>query len=140
MTRFPTGSRTCIAAIATAACLIFPAHGFAADATGARTRLVRVLPDHYLAGGKRFHDLDALEAWVTASGATALRLESCTSAANKALGAATARFRHMYLDLRVPASGQVACRDARIQQAGIARLEIAPAADDVRRYWESVSP
>jgi len=95
--------------LAGALCLTVPALGLAASPSTPAVPVVKVFSDHFEAGGKRFADIDMLEAWVKATGARGLVLHSCMSADTKPLVAALDRFRNVYLDVRWSRAGEAGC-------------------------------
>jgi hypothetical protein len=103
------GSRVYGGALAGAAFLNFAVVGFAANAAAPGVQLVKVFPAHYEAEGKRFADLDKLEAWVKAKGARGLILNSCLSESTKPLVAAIERFQHVYIDVTWSRAGESGC-------------------------------
>lgn len=70
---------------------------------------VQVYPNYYLAGGKRFVDLDRLDDWVKATESRSLEFHTCMWTATEQLAAAIERFKHVYLDVRWIAPGTAGC-------------------------------
>lgn len=88
-----------------ALCIAAPAMVFAASPLPP----VKVFSDHYEAAGKRFANLDQLEAWVKATGARGLVFHGCMSGPTQPLVAAMERFRNIYLDVRWSLAGEAGC-------------------------------
>lgn len=86
-----------------------PAMALAAGNTAATVQRVQVLPDRYVAGGKRFADVDNLDQWVRSSGARSLQFHACMWSANERLAAAIERLQYVYLDVRWTAAGKAGC-------------------------------
>jgi hypothetical protein len=109
MSAQPIVSRFRRSLVAGALGLVLPLSGLALDrATSVR---VKVFPDHYIVGGERFSDLEALEARVKPVGVRALRLDSCGLASTMRLLAAVERF-HAYvegLEIRALGVGEPGC-------------------------------
>jgi len=76
---------------------------------------VQVYPNYYLAGGKRFVDLDRLDDWVKATETQALEFRTCMWTANEQLAAAIERFRDVYLDVRWITPGTAGCPTANLE-------------------------
>jgi hypothetical protein len=95
------------------AALLFSALPFTASAKEApAAQKVRVYPKYYAAGGKRFVDLDTLDAWVKSTGTQALQFYTCMWTATDRLVAAIERFQHVYLDVRWIEPGTSGCPNA----------------------------
>lgn len=96
--------------------LVFPAAALAADNLPPETLAVKVFPDRYVAVGKQFDDLAALEAWAKPIVLQELRLETCSPRAGKQLLAAVARFQDVYREavlIRTQSPGEpAACASA----------------------------
>jgi hypothetical protein len=104
-----SGSRVYAGLLAGAVCLSLPVSGLAANTASASVQLVKVFSNHYEAAGKRFADLDKLEAWVKTTGARGLVFNSCMSESTKPLAAALERFQHVYVDVRWSMAGESGC-------------------------------
>ena len=81
----------------------------AKEPAGPAMQHVQVYPDYYLAGGKRFVDLDRLDDWVKANETRSLEFHTCMWTATEPLAAAIERFKHVYLDVRWIAPGAAGC-------------------------------
>jgi hypothetical protein len=82
---------------------------------------VKVFPDRYIAAGKPFSDLAALEAWAKPILVRVLWLDSCGPASTKQLLAAVERFHRVYVEgvqIRTFAAGEPACFGAAEQASG----------------------
>ena len=85
---------------------------------------VKVFPDRYVAAGKQFTDLAALEAWAKPIPLRTLWLDSCGNAATKQLLAAVERFYAVYAEgvqIRTFAPGDPGCLVPVADQTGPAR-------------------
>jgi hypothetical protein len=71
---------------------------------------ITVFAGHFVAGGKSYDDLDALEVAVRAQRPGAVRLYACGSGTARAQMAAAHRFRQNYLELRVLDAADPPCR------------------------------
>ena len=108
---------------------------------------VKVFPDRYVAAGKPFADLAALEAWAKPIRIRTLWLDSCGAASTKQLVAAVERFHSVYAEgvqIRTPAPAGpgcvVAAEQARQGQDRSARL---PGGDEyyaTDRFGRSTMP
>ncbi len=67
----------------------------------AQTLSVGVFADQYIAAGRSYDDLNALEAAVRRLGVTAVRLDGCGAADSIAQRAAAHRLRDLYVEMRV---------------------------------------
>lgn len=101
---------------------LLPLSGLAADNAPPGALLdVKVLPDRYVAAGRPFADLAALEAWTRPMPIRVLRLDSCGPASAKPLLAAVERFHAVYgegIHIRTLASGEPECASAAAQGSG----------------------
>lgn len=82
---------------------------FATERAVPAIQQLRVLPNHYEAGGNQFVELERLEAWVKSTGARSLEFHTCMWTASDRLAAAMERFQHVYLDVRWVAPGNSGC-------------------------------
>jgi hypothetical protein len=76
---------------------------------------VRVFPDRYVAAGKPFSDLAALEAWARPMRIRTLWLDLCGDASTRQLVAAVERFHAVYAEgvqIRTFAAGEPRCLEA----------------------------
>jgi hypothetical protein len=94
-----------------------PASAFAKDRAVATVQQIKVYPDHYTAGGRRFADLAALESWVKSTGSRSLELHSCMWTATDRLVAAIERFPNVYLDVRWITPGTLGCPSVSMEKA-----------------------
>jgi len=95
MKTLASGCRAVLAAGALA--LTVPATAFAADVPPEALN-VKVFPDRYVAAGKQFTDLAALEAWAKPIRIRTLWLDSCGNASTRQLLAAVERFYTVYTE------------------------------------------
>lgn len=113
--------------------LILPLSGLAVDSAPPEALNVKVFPDRYVAAGKPFPDLAALEAWARPIRGRVLWLDSCDPAAVRPLLAAVERFHSDYMDgiqIRSFGRGEPGCasaEQARWVEAPMSRL---PASDE----------
>jgi hypothetical protein len=84
--------------VASAVALVFPLAGLAADNVPPEALNVKVFPDRYVAAGKQFPDLAALEAWAKPIHLRTLWLDSCGNASTRQLLAAVERFYTVYAE------------------------------------------
>ena len=92
--------------------LILPLPALALDNAPPEALSVKVFPDRYVAAGKPFSDLAALEAWAKPIIVRVLWLDSCGSASTKQLLAAVERFHRVYVEgvqIRTFAAGEPEC-------------------------------
>ena len=92
--------------------LIFPLSGLALDNVPPEALSVKVFSDRYVAAGKPFSDLAALEAWAKPIRIRTLWLDSCGPASTGQLLAAVERFHRVYVEgvqIRTFAAGEPAC-------------------------------
>jgi len=83
---------------------------------------VKVFPDRYVAAGKPFSDLAALEAWAKAIQIRTLWLDSCGNASTTQLVAAVERFHSIYaqgVQIRTFAAGAPECVGSAEQVGGV---------------------
>jgi hypothetical protein len=116
--------------------LIVPLSGFAMDNVPPETLSVKVFPDRYVAAGKPFTDLAALEAWAKPILIRELRLDSCGPASTRQLLAAVERFHRVYVEgvqIRTFAAGEPACLGT-AEQAGWDRDGVTGAPADDAYY------
>lgn len=88
--------------------LVFPLSALGLDSAPPEALNVKVFPDRYVAAGKPFSELAALEAWAKPIQIRTLWLDSCGNASTKQLVAAVERF-HSYM--------RRGCRFARLPRA-----------------------
>jgi len=122
MNAFASRCRAVLAAGSLA--LALPVAGLAADNVPPEALNVKVLPDRYVAAGKRFADLAALEAWAKPIQIRTLWLDSCGNTSTKRLLAAVERFHAVYAEgvqIRTFAPGDPGCLDAMADHATPAR-------------------
>jgi hypothetical protein len=111
--------------------LIFPLWVLALDNAPPEALSVKVFPDRYVAAGKPFSDLAALEAWAKPIRIRVLWLDSCGPASVKPLLAAVERFHSVYVEgiqIRTFAVGQQECvgtvDSANLISDGVTRLPV----------------
>jgi hypothetical protein len=105
-------SRRSIALVAGAFVLLVPLSGLAIDNAPPEALNVKVYSDRYIAAGKPFTDLAALEAWAKPIHIRVLWLDSCGPASTGQLLAAVERFHRLYVNgvqIRTFATGEPAC-------------------------------
>ncbi len=103
--------------------LILPLSALGLDSVPPEALNVKVFPDRYVAAGKPFSDLAALQAWAKPILIRTLWLDNCGNASTKQLLAAVERFHSVYAEgvqIRTFATGAPACVGA-AEQAGWAR-------------------
>jgi ABC-type sugar transport system substrate-binding protein len=101
--------RTVVAAIFT---LALPLAAIAQDSVPPEALSVKVFPDRYVAAGKAFADLAALEAWAKAIRIRTVWLDSCGNTSTKQLLAAVERFHTVYAEgvqIRTLSPGDPGC-------------------------------
>jgi hypothetical protein len=136
MNSFRHASR--IASIAVVAALALPAIATANHAAmNGKDALVAVYDARYVAGGRVYESLDALEQAVRAARPTAVLVVACTPASAPAWLAAVPRFDDipMHLDVAVDASPQCPAIPVRTAMASS-----APADPAVDQYWSRRMP
>ena len=124
MSTYAVLSRCRRSVVATAVTLVFPLAGLAADNVPPEALNVKVLPDRYVAAGKQFADLAALEAWAKPIQIRTLWLDSCGNTSTKRLLAAVERFHAVYAEgvqIRTFAPGDPGCLEAMADLATPAR-------------------
>jgi hypothetical protein len=105
-------SRLCRSIVAGALALAFSLPALALDNAPPEALSVKVFPDRYVAAGKPFSDLAALEAWAKPILVRVLWLDSCGPASTKQLLAAVERFHRVYAEgvqIRTFAAGEPEC-------------------------------
>ena len=115
--------------------IAFPLSSLGLDSVPPEALNVKVFPDRYVAAGKPFSDLAALEAWVKPIQIRTLWLDSCGNASTKQVVAAVERFHSVYaegIQIRTFAAGEPACLGAE-EQAGRAPRGGEP--DSGRAYY-----
>ena len=137
MTRSPR--RSTRAAFFAATVLVAPAAIAAHIAGNWQDGVIGVHDGRYIAGGKSYGTLDALEAAVRAARPTTLLIVSCTPAATRSWLAVVPRFEDLPLHLDVSDGSSPAC--AATIPVG-ASNSAAPAGIDpaVRQYWDRRMP
>lgn len=116
--------------------LIVPLSGLALDNAPPEALSVKVFSDRYVAAGKPFSDLAALEAWANPIRIRFLWLDSCGPAATSQLLAAVERFHRVYVEgvqIRTFAAGDPACVGA-TKQASWVRDGLTQAPSDEAYY------
>jgi hypothetical protein len=98
MSAHAVSSRCRLAVVATGLALSVPLTGLATDNVPPEALNVKVFPDRYVAAGKQFADLAALEAWAKPIRLRTLWLDSCGNASTKQLLAAVERFYVVYAE------------------------------------------
>lgn len=109
--------------------LLFPLWGLAFDNAPPEALNVKVFPNQYVAAGKPFVDLAALEAWARPIHIRVLWLDSCGPGSTKRLLAAVERFHPIYaegIQIRTFGSGEPGCissaEDASRNRDSVSRL------------------
>ena len=100
---------------AVAFALVLPLSGLAMESVPPDALSVKVYPDRYVAAGKSFPNLAALEAWSKPTQLRVLWLESCGSASTAHLLAAVERLHRVYVggvQIRTFAESERACLGA----------------------------
>jgi hypothetical protein len=127
--------------------LILPLSGLALDNAPPEALSVKVFPDRYVAAGKPFSDLAALEAWTKAIRIRTLWLDSCGPASTGQLLAAVERFHRVYMEgvqIRTFAAGEAACLAAAEQSSwdrgGMTRKPADEAYYATDQYGRSTMP
>jgi hypothetical protein len=123
MSAHPIVSRGCMALVAGGFALVLPLSGLALDNAPPEALSVKVFPDRYVAAGKPFSDLAALETWAKPIRIRVLWLDSCGPASTGQLLAAVERFHRVYVEgvqIRTYAADEPACVGA-AQASGPAR-------------------
>lgn len=115
--------------------LSLPLPALALDNAPPEAMSVKVFPDRYVAAGKPFSDLAALEAWAKPILVRVLWLDSCGPASTKQLLAAVERFHRVYVEgvqIRTFAMDEPACFGA--EQASRDRDGVTREAGDAGYY------
>jgi len=136
MNAHPVASRRRWILAAGGLALIFPLSALGLDSVPPEALNVKVFPDRYVAAGKPFSDLAALEAWAKPILIRTLWLDSCGNAATKQLLAAVERFHSVYVEgvqIRTFAAGAPECLGA-AEQVGWARNAVSRAPADAAYY------
>lgn len=116
--------------------LILPLPALALDNAPPEALSVKVFPDRYVAAGKPFSDLAALEAWAKPILVRVLWLDSCGPASTKPLLAAVERFHRVYVEgvqIRTFAASEPECFGA-AEQASQDRDGVTRARADEAYY------
>ncbi len=103
--------------------LILSVTGLGLDSVPPEALNVKVFPDRFVAAGKPFSDIAALEAWAKPIRIRTLWLDSCGNGSTKQLLAAVERLHSAYAEgvqIRTFAAGEPACLVAG-EQAGMSR-------------------
>jgi hypothetical protein len=103
--------------------LVHPGTALGLDSVPPEALNVKVFSDRYVAAGKPFSDLAALEAWAKPIRIRTLWLDSCGNGSTKQLLAAVERFHSVYAEgvqIRTFAAGEPECLGAG-EQAGVSR-------------------
>lgn len=134
-----TTSRSTRAAFFAAVVLAAPAALAAHIAGSWQDSAIGVHDGRYIAGGKSYSTLDALEAAVRAARPTTLRIVSCTPAATRSWLAVVPRFEDLPLHLDVSDGSSPACAATTPVSASSSP---APAGIDpaVQQYWNRRMP
>lgn len=117
-------SRCRLSIAAAALALSFSVAGLAADNVPPEALNVKVFPDRYVAAGKQFTDLAALEAWAKPIPLRTLWLDSCGNTSTRQLLAAVERFYAVYAEgvqIRTFAPGDPGCLEPVPNRAGAGR-------------------
>lgn len=91
-------ARCCRGLVAGGLAFSLPLAAFALDNAPAEGLSVKVYPDRYVAAGRPFPDLAALEAWAKPTRIRVLWLDGCGSDSAKPLLAAVERFHSVHAD------------------------------------------
>ena len=132
MSANPIVSRGCRSLVAGGFALILPLSGLALDNAPPEALSVKVFPDRYVAAGKPFSDLAALETWVKPIRIRLLWLDGCGPASTGQLLAAVERFHRVYVEgvqIRTYAADEPACVGAE-QASWAARDSVTRAPGD----------
>lgn len=116
--------------------LAVPLSALGVDSVPPEALNVKVFSDRYVAAGKPFSDLAALEAWAKPIPIRTLWLDSCGNASTKQLLAAVERFHSVYAEgvqIRTFAAGEPQCLGA-AEQAAWARFGVSRALVDAAYY------
>jgi hypothetical protein len=116
--------------------VILPLSALGLDSVPPEALNVKVFPHRYVAAGKPFSDLAALEAWAKPILIRTLWLDNCGNASTKQLLAAVERFHSVYVEgvqIRTFAAGAPECLVA-AEQAGWARDAVSRAPADAAYY------
>jgi hypothetical protein len=116
--------------------IVFPISALGQDSVPPEALNVKVFPDRYVAAGKPFSDLAALEAWAKPIHIRTLWLDSCGNASTKQLVAAVERFHSVYAEgvqIRTFAASAPECLGS-AEQAGRAGHGVSPALADAAYY------
>jgi hypothetical protein len=120
--------------LAGALVLTFPFAAFAVDNVPPEALNVKVFPDRYVAAGRPFADLAALEAWAKPIRIRTLWLDSCGPASTKQLLAAVERFQAIYaegIQIRSFRSDEPGCGSAAESVSwGREKVTLLPAANE----------
>jgi hypothetical protein len=134
---------TAARAVAGSVALLLPLAAVALDPAPARSLSVSVFSDRYVAAGRQFSDLDALEGWVKSASPRVLRLDGCGAASAARLLATVERFQHSYLDIRMSEAGDAGCTTVAAGRSIPAAIRQQPPGHHdfaVDRYWRNVAP
>lgn len=133
-------SRAVVAgAVAGTVALMLPLAAIGKDPASARSLSVSVFSDRYVAAGRQFSDLAALEGWVKSAGLRVIRLDGCGAGSAARLLATVERFQYAHLEIRMSEAGEPGCKTVATGRSIPVALtqERDPA---VERYWRNVMP
>ena len=121
--------------------LVLPLSGLAVDNAPPEALNVKVFPDRYIAAGKSFSDLAALETWAKPIRIRVLWLDSCDPASARSLVAAVERFHSVYVEgiqIRTFGPGEPGCAlAAALASSAPPRMSRLPASDEYYATDES---
>src|SRR6267142_2865024 len=118
---------------ATGLALILPLPGLALDIVPPEALNVKVFPDRYVAAGKPFSDLGALEAWAKPIRIRVLWLDSCGPASTGQLLAAVERFHRVYVEgvqIRTFGAAEPGCLEPTVERVNWGRDGVGRAPAD----------
>ena len=121
MSAYADLSRCCRNIVAAGLAFVLPLSALALDPVPPEALSVKVFSDRYVAAGKPFSDLAALEAWAKPIRSRVLWLDSCGPASKGQLLAAVERFHTVYVEgvqIRTFAAGEPACLGTTEQASG----------------------
>jgi hypothetical protein len=117
--------------------LILPLSGLAQETVPPEALNVKVFPDRYVAAGKPFSDLGALEAWAKPIRIRILWLDSCGPASTGQLLAAVERFHRVYVEgvqIRTFGAGEPGCLEPTVERVNWRRDGVGRAPADDAYY------
>ena len=136
MSAYADLSRCCRNIVAAGLAFILPLSALALDPVPPEALSVKVFSDRFVAAGKPFSDLAALEAWAKPIRSRVLWLDSCGPASKGQLLAAVERFHSVYVEgvqIRTFAAGEPACLGT-AEQASEDRDSVSPELTDGAYY------